>query len=1007
MTTRHWLERSRLMGIAWVIGIAVAQASADYYVAVTGSDGSGDGSQGNPWASVTNAVARVAVGDVIRVGSGVYTQSLTVAKADLTIQGGYNPSDWSWDPATQSSVLFGNSNTPVTLSASVTNTLRFLTLCGGTKAGMGGVVLSNSSGAVLDSCVVTGNTYGVYLPYRVKGASIVARNTLIARNTSYGIYANTADQAAGKSWLYQCTLADNGGHGYYGYSSSAANPQAVAMTNTLVTGNNGFGVYLYCQGTANEWGAASLCYAANSLFHGNARGPWYSKVVDAGGNKLCQAPKYVDVAGGDYRLQSSSPAATAGLDLSGAGITTDLLGVARPGPNGWDMGAYQGSGTGAPPAVAVGYISTLGSDANDGSSGSPWASVAYGVGRLSPTGTLYVAGGVYTNNVWLGEGAMAIRGGYDPSDWSWNPATQRTVIHGNVTNPPVTVLSTLSTNTLSHLTLCGGTLATADYGAGLRLSVAKAGCQVVVEGCTITNNYYGIHNRSLGATLTLRNTLVARNTSHGLYDNLPRIGGGTCLLLNCTIADNGGSGCYSDAQPSGFDSGPMAVHATNTLFTGNAGYGVYRLYGFRLTIGNSLFHGNPSGPWYSGRATDSGNNQIGVSPAYVDAANGDYRLVAGSLAAAAGANLSGAGVTNDLLGVARPGANGWDMGAHQGSAAGAPPPVSLGYVSASGSDSTGEGSASNPWASITYGVSRLAPVGTLRVAGGNFAENVWLGCGMKSIQGGYNPSDWSWNPARQATVVSGNGRSPITLYSASGTGTVSSLTLTGGGTEGGIFVNAASPCTLIADGCTITGNVYGVQSGDYKIRVTLRNCLVANNSSNGIHEAANYYDAGTSPAFVRLLNCTVADNGGNGCYVTAHSQYRSAMPLAITNTLFTGNGQYGIFVQGGSASACSASYSLLYGNVVGAWLATNTYTKTTLVFGDAGGNTTDQAPQYSGTDPLRYGLTKASPAFDTGLNLAAAGVTQDILGVDRPKFGGFDRGAFELAPPKGSVFIIR
>ena len=54
---------------------SVAQA-ADYHVAVNGSDTSGDGSSGKPWATIGHAAAQVAAGDRVHVAPGSYAESV-------------------------------------------------------------------------------------------------------------------------------------------------------------------------------------------------------------------------------------------------------------------------------------------------------------------------------------------------------------------------------------------------------------------------------------------------------------------------------------------------------------------------------------------------------------------------------------------------------------------------------------------------------------------------------------------------------------------------------------------------------------------------------------------------------------------------------------------------------------------------------------------------------------------------------------------------------------------
>jgi hypothetical protein len=52
-------------------------------------------------------------------------------------------------------------------------------------------------------------------------------------------------------------------------------------------------------------------------------------------------------------------------------------------------------------------------------------------------------------------------------------------------------------------------------------------------------------------------------------------------------------------------------------------------------------------------------------------------------------------------------------------------------------------------------------------------------------------------------------------------------------------------------------------------------------------------------------------------------------------------------------------------------------------------------------------LGEASPALNSGADLTAQGVTNDICGFRRPQRGVYDRGAYELATALGSVFRFR
>ena len=60
--------------------------ATDRYVSTTGSDVTGDGTSGTPWATIQYAVNQSVNGDVINVASGIYNESVTVNK-QLTLKG--------------------------------------------------------------------------------------------------------------------------------------------------------------------------------------------------------------------------------------------------------------------------------------------------------------------------------------------------------------------------------------------------------------------------------------------------------------------------------------------------------------------------------------------------------------------------------------------------------------------------------------------------------------------------------------------------------------------------------------------------------------------------------------------------------------------------------------------------------------------------------------------------------------------------------------------------------
>ena len=64
-------------------------AGTTWYVSNSGSNGTGDGSQGNPWQTIQYAIdnASVLSGDTINVAAGTYFNEQLVINKSLTIEG--------------------------------------------------------------------------------------------------------------------------------------------------------------------------------------------------------------------------------------------------------------------------------------------------------------------------------------------------------------------------------------------------------------------------------------------------------------------------------------------------------------------------------------------------------------------------------------------------------------------------------------------------------------------------------------------------------------------------------------------------------------------------------------------------------------------------------------------------------------------------------------------------------------------------------------------------------
>lgn len=183
----------------------------------------------------------------------------------------------------------------------------------------------------------------------------------------------------------------------------------------------------------------------------------------------------------------------------------------------------------------------------------------------------------------------------------------------------------------------------ANYHGGIYMSGSA-----LVDGCRVYGNNNGVY---LGSG-TLRNSLVYGNRTKMITSDATcyyagvRMNNGT--MQNCTI--------YGNVSP-GDASGVAGLHMTNGTAENNI---IYGNGGVRVTGGT--FNNNLTDA-DAGRGT---GNIIG-DPAFVDAANGDFRLGVGSMARDAGKTI--AAVTNDFAGVARPQGAAYDIGAYERPAA--------------------------------------------------------------------------------------------------------------------------------------------------------------------------------------------------------------------------------------------------------------------------------------------------------------------------------------------------
>jgi parallel beta-helix repeat protein len=273
------------------------------------------------------------------------------------------------------------------------------------------------------------------------------------------------------------------------------------------------------------------------------------------------------------------------------------------------------------------------------------------------------------------------------------------------------------------------------------------------------------------------------------------------------------------------------------------------------------------------------------------------------------------------------------------------------YVnSAAGDNSTGDGTSTKPWKTITYGLSQINGTGhTLHVEAGTYNTSlgevfpIYMKNGVSLTGAGIDIS-----------IVDGTGSGKSVFYCLSivdASTKFEGLTVKGGGGSqgGGLFISAGSVLRIInnkitSNSATSGSGIYILNSSpkilnnsftsnganaiyisnsspviknnkilnnlDNSVYISgstsaplLINNIIAFNSSNGIYC--------TSSCIPSIINNTISDNTSNGIYIS------SASPDSIFNNIISYNLGYGILENGTTSDPVAVYYNMFFLNSQG------------------------------------------------------------------------------------------
>lgn len=361
----------------------------DYYVSTSGSD-SNNGSSSAPWRTIQHA-ANVVTNGIVHVGPGTYAEAVDINNSLK------NPSPVTFISDTQYgarvigtassnySFYVEDDNVSIVgfdISATnayqhqgildigsyfyaVGNRVHDIDAIGGQDGqGGAGILLGNSQGSGYSCCgyafanvvyhignftIPWASTHGIYIeePYGIIANNITYEN----QGCGIQLWHNPSNIVVANN-----TIFNNGMCGIV--VGAVFTPPDTIATNNYVFNN----IVVYNGTNSNaecgiyEDGNVGTNYYPNNLGYGNNPNGNHDFCLLNGNtapNSVIAEPAFVDYqadGGGNYDLQSTSPAINAGVNYEGYAPYEDFAGGRRPAGSSWDIGAYE---YGATPLTAT------------------------------------------------------------------------------------------------------------------------------------------------------------------------------------------------------------------------------------------------------------------------------------------------------------------------------------------------------------------------------------------------------------------------------------------------------------------------------------------------------------------------------------------------------------------------------------------------------------------------------------------------------------------------------
>jgi hypothetical protein len=556
--------------------------AATYYVAGdVGSDSNTSAQAQNtatPWRTIQKAADTMVAGDTVNVKGGITYTGNNSCWTNMTV---VCPKNTGTAVSRIVYQAWAGTGIPV-IDASATNfgfhirnSKGYITVSGfEIKNAQGNNIYSATEGNIFVNNIIHGG-YGMNIQYATVGVKVY-------NNTFY----NLGGGIEAMNWM---------------------NPTFLEIKNNIFTNTTGAAISLFYD-ASND----------NNLFFNNESDYASSLGIGVGTHDVHANPLFVDPANNNYTLQTNSPAINAGVDLTASGVTTDILGRARPNVGAFDIGAYEDANL---------YVDgNAGNDSNNGSLSSPFLTIQAAANIATAGDNVNVKGGIIysgSNSCSSGNAIVCIAGNSGiPTDY--------------ITYKPWPGFGTPTLRTTSFVRAFNMHRAYQKINGFVLDGAGIGAAGVVVFDSGASNNIYE-NNIVKNFTVGAGGIVIVAGSSNRIYNNV--------------FYNNGGA------------FGPLVVSnldllANNIIYANQIGFCINVSANF---LNNNVF-GN-TGNQYICQAPNSSN--FSVDPLFVEPSSGNFHLQKNSPMYNAGVNLSANGVVDDAAGVSRPQGSAFDIGAFE------------------------------------------------------------------------------------------------------------------------------------------------------------------------------------------------------------------------------------------------------------------------------------------------------------------------------------------------------